>query len=789
MAWFRFSPPASPPEADIWRLQALFTNFRRILKLNNAALALMGEMEQALGGEYIFDQTFLINSVRRVATQVHHSVYCLNALTGNAHVPLYDRHEDILGTLNAILAGQTEDTPLTLPLAEVGWELESVVGIEPVCLAELGRHSGLPVAEGVVLLASAVDALRTPDKHALAEQALAEAMAAWAPRDGDREMTRVIGIGEPTDETPEPADLFTLTMPKAATAREVASAIRKAMVQADRRPLLCVIVVCDPGGVAGVVRTQDDAAPGQARIEAWAYDVGTGKDTYLVRRAHPSTLTASILGVRPPGTRFEDGLRATDQGPARSRRGSALVLPSVLTALTETAMVLERMLGATVEMRWSGGLAPRILRARPLPVKKTTDVDVAACLARATVLCQGGQPVQSGVAAGQVVHVREDSHPGAFPLGAVAVARAASPRLAPILRRAAAIVTEQGSAAGHLATVARELRLPAAFGAPEALLRIPNGAEVTVDATEGRIYAGVFDELLRFSAEGGLIPSDPEYRTLRRLLRFIMPLHLTDPEAPEFSPEGCRTMHDLLHYCHERAVDELAHFQDRRPELGAIRSRRLRLDLPLAVRVLDIGRGLDSAAGGHPGPEDVRSLPFIHFLRGLTQPRAWNAESARLGLGDIVASLPQTTRLLQAGADTLEESLAVIDQDYLNLSLRTGYHFSVVDALIGPDQSRNHVSFRFGGGAAGGKGRERRARFVSGVLERMDFQVTRTADLVAGRLKLVDAEDMHEALRTLGCLTAFCRQQDTAMRSDADVDRLAAAFDALRAPRPDTEEA
>ncbi len=787
MAWFRFSS-ASPPEADIWRLQALFTNFRRILKLNNAALSLMAEMEQTLGGEYIFDQTFLINSVRRVATQVHHSVYCLNALTGNAHAPLYDRHENILGILNAILAGQSEDTPLALSLAEVGWELESVAGIEPVCLAELGRHAGLPVAEGVVLLAPGVDALRTPDKYPLAEQALAEVLAAWAPRDGDREMTRIIGIGESTDEMPESADLFTLTMPKAATAREVAAAIRKAMAQAERRPL-CVLVMRDPGGVAGVVRTQDDAAPGQARIEAWAYDVGTGKDTYLVRRAHPCTLTASTLGVRPPGTRFEDGLRATDQGPGRPRRGSALVLPSVLTALTETAMVLERMLGAAVEMRWSGGLAPRVLRARPLPVKKTTGVDVAACLARATVLCQGGQPVQSGVAAGQAAHVREDSNPGAFPLGAVAVARTASPRLAPILRRAAAIVTEQGSAAGHLATVARELRLPAVFGAPEALRRIPHGTEITVDAAEGRVYAGVLDELLRFSAEGGLIPSDPEYRTLRRLLRFIMPLHLTDPEAAEFSPEGCRTMHDLLHYCHERAVDELAHFQDRRPELGAIRSRRLRLDLPLAVRVLDIGRGLDSAAGDHPGPEDVRSLPFIHFLRGLTQSRAWDAEGARLGLGDIVASLPQTTRLLQAGADTLEESLAVIDQDYLNLSLRTGYHFSVVDALIGPDQSRNHVSFRFGGGAAGGKGRERRARFVGGVLERMDFRVTRTGDLVAGRLKLVDAEDMHEALRTLGCLTAFCRQQDTAMRSDADVDRLAAAFDAIRAPRSDTEEA
>ena len=78
-------------EINIWRLQSLFNNFRRILFLNNAILEDMDHMERALGGEYIFDRAFLETSVRTIASRVHHVAYNLNALTGNGYIPLYDR--------------------------------------------------------------------------------------------------------------------------------------------------------------------------------------------------------------------------------------------------------------------------------------------------------------------------------------------------------------------------------------------------------------------------------------------------------------------------------------------------------------------------------------------------------------------------------------------------------------------------------------------------------------------------------------------------------------------------
>ena len=148
-------------EINIWRLQSLFNNFRRILFLNNAILEKMARMEQALGGEYIFDKTFLETTVRTIASHVHHVTYNLNALTGNAYIPLYDRYQDIRTILDDILSGNTRALacPPVLPLRDIGWEMEPLVGIDLVCLAELRHHPGIHGPEGFVITAEGINAL------------------------------------------------------------------------------------------------------------------------------------------------------------------------------------------------------------------------------------------------------------------------------------------------------------------------------------------------------------------------------------------------------------------------------------------------------------------------------------------------------------------------------------------------------------------------------------------------------------------------------------------------------
>jgi phosphohistidine swiveling domain-containing protein len=385
----------------------------------------------------------------------------------------------------------------------------------------------------------------------------------------------------------------------------------------------------------------------------------------------------------------------------------------------------------------------------------------------ATVLGKGGQVIQSGVAAGTIFHVTQDTNLNDFPIGGVAVAPIATPQLTPLLHRASAIITEHGNPIGHLATVARELSLPAVFGIPGILEQLPNGTEVTVDAGQRCVYKGVLNHLLQHgNSENSFSPTDPEYRVLRRLLRFISPLKLVNPDDPNFSAQSCRSFHDIIHFCHEMAVDELAHFQERRPGLKGIRTTQLHLPAQMDIKLLDIGGGLPDNPVQQPGAADILSEPFAIFLDGLLHPQAIGEDLPTLGIRDIISAIPRTSRLAGTSPETAVDNLAIISRQYMNLSLRLGYHFSVIDAHFSKDRHRNYIYFRFIGGLADQTRRARRALFISDVLGAMDFKVFWKGDLVVGRMKFEEKDVLRSALFVLGALTTYSRQRDTSLYSD-----------------------
>ena len=168
--------------------------------------------------------------------------------------------------------------------------------------------------------------------------------------------------------------------------------------------------------------------------------------------------------------------------------------------LARMAMAIEKHYGRPMDIEWAkDGVDGRlyIVQARPETVesRKGGVLERYKLKQRGRVLAQGrsiGQRIGNGKAKiisnlDQMEHIKA---------GDVLVTDMTDPDWEPIMKRAAAIVTNRGGRTCHAAIIARELGVPAVVGCHDATETIADGADVTVSCAEGDdgfVYAGLLD--------------------------------------------------------------------------------------------------------------------------------------------------------------------------------------------------------------------------------------------------------------------------------------------------------
>ena len=158
--------------------------------------------------------------------------------------------------------------------------------------------------------------------------------------------------------------------------------------------------------------------------------------------------------------------------------------------LAKQALVIEKHYGRPMDVEWAkDGVSGKlfIVQARPETVKsraKATQIERYQLGQRGPVVAEGraiGQKIGSGVA--RVVRSLDDM--GRVQPGDVLVADMTDPDWEPVMKRAAAIVTNRGGRTCHAAIIARELGVPAVVGTGNGLDAIQEGQHVTVSCAEG----------------------------------------------------------------------------------------------------------------------------------------------------------------------------------------------------------------------------------------------------------------------------------------------------------------
>ena len=367
------------------------------------------------------------------------------------------------------------------------------------------------------------------------------------------------------------------------------------------------------------------------------------------------------------------------------------------------ACAIERHYGRPMDMEWAkDGVDGKlyIVQARPETVASqhsVTALESYVLEGRGEVLTDG-RSVGERIASGAVKRIENLTQLSEFQPGQVLVADTTTPDWEPVMKTAAAIVTNRGGRTCHASIIARELGIPAVVGTGDATTSVPDGAVVTVSCAEGdsgRVYQGALDFHVDRTEVGDV--ARPRTKIMLNLgnpdlafktsflpndgvglarMEFIIseyirvhPLALLHPEKVE-DPEARREIDRLT----QGYADGSAFFVERLSEgIGTIAAAFW--PKPVVVRMSDFKTNEYASLLGGAAFEPTESNPMLGF-RGASryahpayaegfalECRAMQRVRDEMGLTNVILMLPFVRRVTEA--DLVLETMA-------DLGLRRG---------------------------------------------------------------------------------------------------------------------
>lgn len=811
-------------------LKTKYSYFQNLLSTNNYVLNIMADIEEKLSGEYLFDMHYIKTNAKLISYEVQRIINYLNLLSDNKYIELSNIHKKISDEIEKIITYKL-DIPvsdLTIPIEKLSKESIGIAGGKIANLAEIRNNLKILTPDGFSITSYAfikfldynnlnekiseilsslnftnldeleicsqnirnliINSKIPPELESSIKQSSEKLFKQMNNKcvvsvrsSAIREDSDFSFAGQYSTFLNVPCELILERYKDVVASLFNARAIfyYKTKGFSENEMVMSVGVLSMINAKAGgVMYTVDPNNPDSEHIIINAVK-GLGKlvvdgkitpDSYIVSRYPNLNIINKIISNKDKILICDEVEGIKEISVPESDSKTQCLTDDEIISLSRLALIIENHYGQPQDIEWAIGDDNNIyiLQTRPLKISEKYihkgNILLPTRVKGYKILLEKGITACKGVGYGKVFILNNDDELKNFSEGDILVAKHTNPKYVTIMNKASAIVTDVGSPTGHMASLSREYNIPTILDAEIATKTLIHGQEITVDAINCVIYEGKIEELIQYTKKREDSFKDTHvYKTLKKIANLIVPLNLLDPTDENFKIEKCKTLHDITRFSHEYAMHEMFSMWNKYDnEIHAI---QLHAGIPIDIIILDIEGGLKEVLN-KATIDDILSIPFLAILKGMKSMK-WPEPppiDAKGFLGMIAHTATVSEEQLR---ETAKKSFCVITRNYMNFSIRLGYHFSMVEAYAGENLNDNYIKFFFKGGGASLDRRMRRVRLISEILKKMGFRVSIKEDVIDAILTKYKTNDIEEKLEVIGKLTAYTKQLDMVMFNDA----------------------
>jgi len=540
-------------------LKERFQSFQALLRANNAALEVMGDVgDKYWRKDYAFDRQYIRDSYNKIRENVIEMIGGLNSIVPNRYGSLYRVFEEIDRGIQHKLFGvrEIQPSPLTIPFKEITGGMGEIVGGKNANLGEMRNRLNLPVPEGFAVSTYAyrifieklvlgkeikkrLASLNIHDPQALQrisreireailttpmpeelEEAIIRGYARLAASEGAEILisVRSSAIGEDADMSfagqyatalNVPPDRLLTAYTEILASKFTPQAIfywkEKGFNEEDiPMAVACQTMICPKA--SGVMYSQD---PNNVGRNVVIISAKWGLGELVAEHDSPNVYVVS----RENGLVLERRVPRQEAMLVCERAGGVSEVPVAdelqwqpclreeeIQELFKHSLLLEAHYQNPRDIEWAIDAEGKvyILQTRPLKISSlpTEKKENAHRYPYARVLIDWGVVAAPGIGFGPVHLVSGDEDLYTFPAGGVLVVKQTNTKYVTVMHQASAIIAEYGNVAGHMASLAREAQVPTIVDAKGATDLLKPGQIVTVDAYRNRVYDEAVDELI-----------------------------------------------------------------------------------------------------------------------------------------------------------------------------------------------------------------------------------------------------------------------------------------------------